>query len=126
MQLQGAQINVVEGLKRINVMTTSLQTARDLTDGYHSLWFKNASKIGNDIDAAIKAPTICKRQTFKGNVGADDVETYFKQNVAITFLHRLLSQLSRRFSNESCFELNGMTIVPAVMQTEYTLPVSIG
>ena len=81
-----AEIDLIESLRQVKVMMGSLQTARAVIDGYHSVWFKDASNIAESVDAAIKALRICNRQTFGGNIAAEDVSTYFKRNVAVPFL----------------------------------------
>ena len=42
----------------MKIIMRSLQTARDLIDGYHSVWFKDAADITKSVDAAINAPRI--------------------------------------------------------------------
>ena len=63
----------------MKVIMRSLQTARDLIDGYHSVWFKDAADITKSVDAAINAPRICSGQIFRGNIAATDVSTYVKE-----------------------------------------------
>ena len=122
-QLQGAEIDLIEGLRQVKVMMRSLQTARDVIDGFHSVWFKDASNIAESVDAAIKAPRICSRQIFRGNIAANDVSTYFKRNVSVPFLDHLLTELSARFTDENCIAIQGISIVPAIMQKQYDSPV---
>lgn len=79
-QLQGAHIDVMKGLREVKTMLRSIQTACDLIDGYHSVWFENACRIAEQVDAPVKSPGICGRQRHRANVPACDVENYFKIN----------------------------------------------
>ena len=115
-KLQGVDTDLLEGLQEVKIMIRSLQTDRDLIDGYHSVWFKDASHITNSVDAAIKAPRVCNQQIWRSNIAADDVSTYFKRKVSIPFMDHLLTELSAHFTNENCIAIKAISVVPAIMQ----------
>ena len=118
-QLQGAHIDVINGLKQVSIMMKSLRTARDLVDGYHSVWFKEACSIAEKVDATVKPLRTCSRQMHRSSIPSEDASSYYKLNVAIPFLDHLLQELSTRFDNRNCIAYKGISIVPAIMREEY-------
>ena len=118
-QLQGAHIDIMKGMKEVDVMMKSLRTTQDLIDGYHALWFKKACSIAEIVDAPVKSPRVCGKQRNRSNAPTNDVSTHYKLNVAITFLDHLLQELSSRFTDKNCIALKGISILPAVMKEQY-------
>ena len=94
-QLQGAHIDILKGLKEVEIMTKSLQTARDSIDIYHSEWYKKACDIANKVDAAVKCPRIGGKQQHRANAPSDNVFNHYKVNVAIPFLDHFLEDIKR-------------------------------
>ena len=118
-QLQKSSLDIIEGLNQVSIMLKSLRTARTLIDAYHSIWFEEAKRIAQSVDATLDAPRTCDRQVYRGNSPSDNVETHYKLNVAIPFLDHLLQELNSRFSEKNCIAIRGISIVPAIMKKEY-------
>ena len=119
-QLQGAHIDIIKGLQEISMMKMSLQTARTEIDVYHHKWFQYAVDLASKVGAAVFSPRICRRQIHRDNIPAEDVSSYFKRNLSISFLDHLLQELTTRFSEINCTAYKALSIVPAAMITEYS------
>ena len=118
-QLQTSDLDIIQGLKEIDIMKKSISKVRELIDGYHKVWFEKACRIANQVDAAIKAPRICKRQQHRNNIPVDDVESYFKINVALPLLDHLSTELSNRFSERNCIAFKAISLLPSIMNEQY-------
>ncbi len=118
-QLQGAHIDIIEGLKQVHIMMKSLNTARNLIDSYHDTWFQKATEIANEIGAPITNRRLCRRQVNRSNIPAESVKDYFKRNVSIKFLDHLISEMSTRFTQKNCIAMKGTSIIPAILKNDY-------
>ena len=118
-QLQGAHIDIIEGLKQVDIMMKSLNTARNLIDSYHEIWFQKATEIANEVGAPITNRRICRRQVNRSNIPAESVNDYFKRNVSIKFLDHLISEMSARFTQKNCIAMKGTSIIPAILKNDY-------
>ncbi len=118
-QLQSARIDILKGLAEISMIRKSVQTARNLIDQYHNCWFKDASNIANKVDAVTKCPRICKRQTPRTNTPSNDVASHFKVNLSIPFLDNLIQEIDKRFSEENCVAMKGLSILADVLKLQY-------
>ena len=90
------------------MMLTSLRNVRKLLDCYHRAWFTEVCNTVNHIDCADRS-----------NILANDKAEYFNVNSAIRFLDKIISEISSRFSNETCITSKGLSIVPSVTAIEY-------
>ena len=61
-QLQGADIDLLKGLREVDVMMSSLQAARNQVDLYHRAWFNKASEMAEEVGADIRDPRVCRSQ----------------------------------------------------------------
>ena len=118
-QLQSSHLDFIEGLKQVDITMKTLRTVRDCIDAYHSSWFNDALKIAERMNASVVAPRSCKRQVYRANAPSNDVESYFKINIAIPFLDHLLQELSKRFSPQNRIAIKGISIVPGMLRAEY-------
>ena len=118
-QLQGSHIDVMAATKEIDMMLESLRNVRKFLDCYHKAWFTEESSIAEHIDCAIKHPRVCSQQAHRSNMPAKDTPEYFKINIAIPFLDKVITEISNRFANENCVAIKGLSIVPSVMALEY-------
>ena len=69
------------GLKEIQTLIFSLQSARDFIDTYHDCLFKEACNLASRVDTTVKHPSTCERQMHWGNNPANNTSDYFKFNV---------------------------------------------
>ena len=115
-QLQGAHIDIIQGLKEISIIKKSLQTARTLIDCYFNSWFAEAECIANQVGSAVDFPRISAIQTKRSNAPAKTAHNYYKRNVAIPFLDHLLREISVRFSDKHAIAYRAISIIPAVMK----------
>ena len=119
-QLQGQNIDVIKGLQEISTIKHSLQTARNSIDTYLNGWFDEAVAIANSVDAIVYFPRLCKRQTHRNNIPADDVSVYFKRNLTIPIVDHFLQELSTSFSEVNCNSYKALCIAPAMLLREYS------
>ena len=104
----------------VKTMTRSLQTARDNIDINHQEWFQTVCDIANRVEAPIMAYRTCNSKRYRNNAPSSDVSSHYKINVSIPFLDHLLEALLSRFSAENCIAFNGLSIVPAIIKSEYS------
>ena len=107
-------------------MTKSLTTARNLIDGYHELWFQDACKIADKVDAVVKAPRTCQKQTLRRNVPADSPKVYYKLNVAVPFLDHLLQEIKSRFTDKNRVAFKGISLIPSIFRGQYKKSFPLG
>ena len=118
-QLQGAHIDIFKGLQchyDENVITNCKEEYK-----WHISWYNDAIEIASKVGAAVHSPRICKRQTHRGNIPAEDVSPYFKRNLSIPFKDHLLQEPTTRFSANNCTPV-ALSIVPAVMMNNSLFP----
>eukprot|EP00112_Aurelia_sp_Birch-Aquarium-sp1_P013438 Seg2851.1 transcript_id=Seg2851.1/GoldUCD/mRNA.D3Y31 product="52 kDa repressor of the inhibitor of the protein kinase" protein_id=Seg2851.1/GoldUCD/D3Y31 len=125
-QPQGVHIDILKGLKEVEIMTSSLQTARDSIDAYHSEWYKKACSIASKVDAAVKCPRIGGKQQHRATAASDNVSTHYKVNIAISFLDHFLEEIKKRFENKNCVAIKAISIVPSVMLQQYRSAKNVG
>ena len=111
---------VIKSLSEINIMKRSLTTVRNLIDQYHTLLFEEASLIAENIGADVCFPRNVYTQINRSNIPATNTVDYYRRHISIPFLDHILNELSSRFSNEHLVAYKCISLVPAVMQQQYS------
>ena len=80
------------------------------------LWFDDATKLAATVDAELKMPRTCKRQTLKENHPADTALDYYRRMITSQFLDHMITQLDTRFQALAMTEvINGFIVIPKMM-----------
>lgn len=62
--------------------------------------FENSLKIADNIGVDISAPRVCKKQTTRENIPANNAEEYFRRTVFLPLVDHFITELETRFSRE--------------------------
>ena len=76
--LQSEAKDIVDAVKEVNSLTSTLQNVREHVDSHHSTWFTEIEKMCTEVGTEVSTPRRCGRQTHRSNVPAETQNDYFK------------------------------------------------
>ena len=112
--LQAETKDIVDAVKEINNVISTLQSVRDNIDTHHSCWFSTVEKMCGDLDTEPSIPRRCNRQINRSNVPASTPTEYYCRSISIPLVDHLLSEMRSRFTTHQQTALAGLSIIPSI------------
>lgn len=114
--LQGSELDVIQAYNKVKHIKDELSAVRQnskRTFGY--VWGK-ATSMSNAAGVSISVPRTCAKQTLRSNTSGKNPSTFYRRTVFVPFLDSLLQQLGDRFEGLSAHALQGIMLMPNMVQ----------
>ena len=102
--LQGSSTDIIQAVKEIGNVTTTIQKIMDDFETYHDKWFIEIEKMCDIAGKVPSTPRTCSRQAHHSNTPASSPSQYYLHTISILLIDHLLSELKSSFSkHQRCF-----------------------
>ena len=115
--LQSEAKDIVDAVKEINSLISTLQNIREHIDSHHSTWFREIEEMCTKVGTEARIPRRCGRQIHRSNFPSETRSEYFHCCISVPLLDHLISEMNSHFSQHQQTALLGMSIVPTVIVT---------
>ena len=114
-KLQSSHMDMLKAYHEIELILDTLENkVKCDIDAYHSNWYNEAVKMGEQFNALPSKPRICACQLLRDNMPADTPK-YYRRCVTVKFVNHLIAELTRRFNKENDTITKGFDLIPSVM-----------
>ncbi|XP_036381144.1 52 kDa repressor of the inhibitor of the protein kinase-like [Megalops cyprinoides] len=113
--LQGQTMDVYFAASSLTAVLHSLNEVLDNIEVYHEFWFEEAVNLAAAMEIPVKVPRLYLRKQ-RPEVGMEiQPESYFKENLTVPVVERVIKELKDVFSENHLKALKCLSLVPAVM-----------
>jgi len=111
--LQGTTQDIVRAYKDVGMVLDMFKDIRENCDNrFEKLFGSKIASMADMVDVEISIPRRCKKQTLRGNVEADNPQTYWRRTIFVPYLDRLVTQLSSRFTSFQKDAVISLNLIP--------------
>ena len=116
---QKVKLDVTSVYKAVDTCIAALETARkeENVDAKHETWYNEAKRFGGKFGVPESKPRYARKQTLRANYETQNVADYYKLQITIPFLDRIIRNLKDRFGKEQRIHMNGAHITPSCVLT---------
>ena len=116
MKLQGQYVDVVRAHKQIDLVKSTLRSARDNIDEFHSRVYAKALEVATKVQVEETVPRTTGRQQHRSNLPATSPSEYFRRSLTTPLLDYLITQMNDRFSSQLTSTLSQiMLLLPSTL-----------
>ena len=112
MILQSKSLDLSRASDLVGSVIQTLETRRQEVTEHFETIFSQAQAMAEKLDAEIKKPRICGRQTRRENYNVESVENYYRVLAYIPLLDQVGHDLKERFSPEVLNSFNLPNLIP--------------
>jgi len=117
-KLQRSSIDIIEAHKEIESVKSLYKSVRNsISEEFHKI-YQQAERMGAKVNVEPSKPRSCSHQMSRLNVAMESIEDWFKINVAIPFLDRIITELDAQFTNIAHTVSKLLYLVPSIMSDE--------
>ncbi len=97
-KLQGTEVDIMEAYNQIDDIKSCYKTIRENVNiEFHKVYLQ-AERMGESVNVDPSKPRSCARQRNRPNAAAENIEDWYRINVAIPFIDHIITELDSQFS----------------------------
>lgn len=100
-KLQGRYVDVVRAYKEVNFVKSTLKSAREDVDGFHTHIYRKALQIAGKVQVNESLPRTTGRQLQRSNIPYATATQYYQRVLTIPMLDYLITGMNERFNDSS-------------------------
>ena len=115
LKLQSTSLDIVKAFEEIDAINSLYKAIRGrIAAEFHKV-YQQAERMAESINVSPSKPRSCAHQTRRPNAPADNLEDWYRVNVAIPFVDHIITELGSQFTQLSKTASQLLCLVPSVM-----------
>ena len=116
-KLQKKSNDILAAYEHVSNVQMELEMLKSNCEEEFHLWFSEIMSLADDLNIPIATPRITARQLHRGNLPADNPETYYRRNIMIPFLDHITTELEERFGAVHQTKVKLLGLIPSIAAT---------